>query len=121
VLTPPPRDPAAVLAGLPARIPGLRAALLLDSASGHPLARAARDADDDLALLATRAVRLLDAARHARPASEDQGPADVTLEAEGAGLVLMAVPAGTLCLLLHPDASPARAAFEARRLFGRMA
>lgn len=116
---PPPSDPAALLAGLPARIPGLRAALLLDPASGHPVARAARDEGDDLALLAVRAARLLDAARHVRPDGDQL--AEVTLEAEGAGLVLLALPAGTLCLLLHPDASPARAAFEARRLFGRTA
>ncbi|MFB3816518.1 MAG: hypothetical protein ACE147_02530 [Candidatus Methylomirabilales bacterium] len=118
---PSPPDPPALVAGLPARIPGLRAALLLDPVSGHPLARAARDAGEDLALLAARAARLLDAARQARQPGEGDPLAEVRLEAEGASLVLLAVPAGTLCLLLHPDASAARAAFEARRLFGRMA
>jgi hypothetical protein len=109
------------VANLPARIPGLRAALLLDPLSGHPVARVARDAGEDLALLAARAARLLDAARHAREPGAGDRLVEVTLEAEGASLVVLAVPAGSLCLLLNPDASPARAAFEARRLFERMA
>jgi len=40
---------------------------------------------------------------------------EVALQAEGAALVLLGLPAGALCLLLHPEAFPARAAFEARR------
>lgn len=97
------------------RVQGLRAALLLDPTSAVPLARAARDAVDDLLLVAVRAARLLDAVRH----GGDDPPAEVVLEAERASLVLLALPQGTLCLILDAGASPARAAFEARRALAR--
>ncbi len=105
----PPPDP---LASLLSQVPGLRVALLLDPPSSVPLARAVRDAGEDILLLAARVARLLEVAREP-PASA--ATADLVVEAERSSLVLLHVAAGVLCLVLEPGASPARAAFEARR------
>jgi hypothetical protein len=99
-----------LLTDMLARIPGAQAALLLDPDSLLPTARAARDPGLDLALVAARAARLL---RTAGPAT---GPARaLVLEAERATLLVLTDAPGTVCLLLDPETSPARAAFEARR------
>jgi hypothetical protein len=105
------------LRGLLRRVPGLRAALLLDPAGAAPLVRAARDPAEDLRLVAVRAARLLDALSAAGQAP----PTEVVVEAERASLLLLTVPDGTLCLVLEPGASSARAAFEARRALHRRA
>jgi len=103
-------DVPALIPTLPARVAGLRAALLLEPASGRLLARAPREGAGDWTLLAARASRLWEAAGRGGASVKE-----VALQAEGAALVLLGLPAGALCLLLHPEAFPARAAFEARR------
>jgi hypothetical protein len=108
------------LASLVTLIPGLRAALLLDPPSPVPLARVVRDPGEDVVLVAARAARLVDAIREtAQQAREPAAAADVVVDAERSKLVLLHVAGGILCLVLEPGASPARAAFEARRALGK--
>ncbi len=110
------------LTGLLTRVPGLRAALLLDPPSAVPLARVVRDPGEDIVLVAARAARLLDAVREtAGRTRETGGVADVVVDAERSQLVLLHAAGGILCLVLEPAASPARAAFEARRALGKAA
>ncbi len=110
------------LAGLLTAVPGLRAALLLDPPSAVPLARAVRDPGEDIVLVAARAARLLEAVRETVERRRVPGAvADVAVDTERSTLVLLHVAAGFVCLVLEPAASPARAAFEARRALGRAA
>ncbi len=110
------------LAPLLTLVPGLRAALLLDPPSSVPLARVVRDPGEDIVLVAARAARLMDAIREASGQTrQPAATADVVVDAERSKLVLLHVAGGILCLVLEPGASPARAAFEARRALGKAA
>jgi hypothetical protein len=108
------------LAGLLTRVPGLRAALLLDPPSAVPRARVVRDPGEDVVLVAARAARLAEAIREAAERAGQPAPsADVVVGAERATLVLLRLAEGVLCLVLDPAASAARAAFAARRALGK--
>jgi hypothetical protein len=111
----PSADPIPVLAGLLARVPGSRGALVLDAA-GAILAQTRREGGPALEPLAPGWHRLVAEALAAADRIGRPYPSELVLETEGATLaVILLKDARRLCLLVGPEAPPGRGLFEARK------